>query len=118
MKIYKKWWFWIIIILAICLIWFVINKFSPIGCSYQYNQIDNEVQSANYCNIDSDCKVLPLGGKYVEFGCYHYVNKDVDGEQLYNKMDNYWNRCTKVIDKCARAPEAQCINNKCIEKSQ
>jgi hypothetical protein len=59
-----------------------------------------------------------LGGKYVEFGCHHYVNKNVDREQIYKKMDNYWNRCTRIIDRCAGVPEAICVNNKCVEKNQ
>ncbi len=118
MIILKKWWFWLIVILVIVLVWFFINRFSPVGCSYQYNQIDNELKSANYCTVNSDCKVLPLGGKYVEFGCFHYINKDVDGEALYNKMDNYWNKCTRIINDCGPGPEAQCVNRKCVEKSE
>jgi len=106
-----------IVILAIILVWFLINRFSPVGCSSQYNQIDNELKSANYCTVDSDCKVLPLGGTYVEFGCYHYINKEVNGEALYKKMDDYWNRCTKIINDCASAPEAKCENNKCVVKN-
>ena len=115
MKILKKWWFWLIIVTIIVLIGILTNNSSPVGCSYQANQIDHEVKSANYCSVESDCKVLPLGGQYVEFGCYHYINKDIDGEKIYKKMDDYWNRCTKIIDDCAVAPFPKCLNNKCVE---
>jgi len=86
------------------------------SCNSLYTQIDNELKSANYCNIDADCKVLPLGARYVEFGCYHYINKDIDGEQIYQKMNDYWNTCSQIIDDCANAPESKCENNKCVEK--
>ena len=54
------------------------NPISQTACQNLHNEIENDLTKANYCQKDSDCSVLVLGGSYVEFGCYHFVNKDVD----------------------------------------
>jgi hypothetical protein len=115
MEIYKKWWFWAIFFIVAGLIWYLTSNSGFFGCSYQHDQIENELKSANFCGVDSDCKILPLGGIYVEFGCYHYVNKNIDGQKIYERMDGYWRRCSRIIDECMSAPEATCVNSKCVE---
>jgi hypothetical protein len=84
------------------------------NCDLLYNQIDNEIKSLNYCNIDSDCKDIPLGGGYIAFGCYHYVNINTDEKKIYSEMDNYWDKCGQIIDECGSSPPAKCVNGKCV----
>ena len=96
---------------------YIIFKVSPVSCLVDYSSIDKEIKSANYCEVDSDCKVLGLGGSYIEFGCYHFINKNVDEESLINKIDKYSNKCTRIIDDCMPAPKPICINNKCTSNN-
>jgi len=73
------------------------------------------MNETNYCQTDSDCDVLVLGDDYITFGCYHFINKEVDKEQFYQKMRTYVfdRKCTNIINECAPAPEAKCVSNKC-----
>lgn len=48
------------------------------GCNSLYREIESEVEKSNYCGQDSDCTVLELGGMFVKFGCYHFINKEVN----------------------------------------
>jgi hypothetical protein len=82
-------------------------------CEDLYKEIDNDIINANYCKVDADCSVLILGAQYVDFGCYHFVNKEVDKNQFYKKMDVYNKKCSQSIDKCSPSPKATCIANTC-----
>ncbi|HUW22076.1 MAG TPA: hypothetical protein VMW41_05440 [Candidatus Bathyarchaeia archaeon] len=97
----------VIDLLALLLFW------SP-ACMIQYYQIENELNKANYCQVDSDCKEIFLGGKYIEFGCYHFINKTVDKQYFYNKMEKYDSKCTGLIDMCFFAPKPKCVSDKCV----
>lgn len=88
---------------------------SWLECQDLYDKLDNDLKSANYCTNDSDCKTLPLGGDYIEFGCYHYVNKNENSTDFYQRMNYYSAECSDVIDECAPIPESKCINGKCVE---
>ena len=48
------------------------------SCKEMYDEIENDLDKANYCQTNSDCSVIMLGGAYIEFGCYHYINKNID----------------------------------------
>jgi len=84
------------------------------SCDEMYNEIENDLDGANYCEKNSDCDVIMLRSVYIKFGCYHYVNKNVDKEQIYQKMSVYDKKCSSMIDKCAPAPDAQCVSGKCV----
>lgn len=84
------------------------------NCKDMYDEIENDLDRANYCQSDSDCSVIILGGRYVDFGCYHFINKDVDQEQFFKKMDAYKEKCSQLINDCAPAPKAKCVSNKCV----
>lgn len=101
----------VVVIVGIAGYYFVFSK--QLFCRGFYDEIENDLDAANYCATDSDCDVLPLGGEYVEFNCYHFVNNKVDKNAFYKKMDIYNERCTDIIDKCARAPKPSCVSNKC-----
>lgn len=93
----------------------IITSFSEnMSCGEMYNEIENDLDKANYCERNSDCNVIMLGGAYIRFGCYHYVNKDTDKEQIYQKMSVYDKKCRDMINKCVPAPAAQCISSKCV----
>jgi len=84
------------------------------NCDDMYNEIENDLDRANYCQSDSDCSVIMLGGWYVDFGCYHFINKGVDQEQFFTKMGAYKEKCSQIINDCALAPDAKCVSNKCV----
>ncbi len=84
------------------------------SCEEMYNEIENDLDNANYCEKNSDCAVIMLGSVYIKFGCYHYINKNVDEEQIFQKMRVYDKNCRSMINKCLPAPEAQCVSGKCV----
>jgi len=84
-------------------------------CLNEYDEIDSDLQNANYCENDSDCKTLPLASIYIEFGCYHYINKKENSTDFYQRMNYYYAECGNIIDLCRMSPEPKCSNGKCIE---
>lgn len=86
-----------------------------LSCKEMYDEIENDLDRANFCQTNSDCDYIMLGGSYVRFGCYHYINKDVDKELIYQKMSVYDKKCRDMINKCAPAPTAKCVSNKCVK---
>jgi len=96
---------------------FTINPLSEnLSCKEMYDEIENDLDRANFCQTNSDCDSIMLGGVYVRFGCYHYINKNVDKELIYQKMDVYNKKCRNIINECASAPTAQCVSNKCVKQ--
>lgn len=92
----------------------LIGTFS--SCQDLYSEIDNDIKNANYCKTDSDCDVLNLGGSYIAFGCYHFINKGVDKNKIYEKLKIYnEQKCIRSIDDCASAPKPTCVLNKCTD---
>jgi len=105
----------VVVIIAISL--FLLFGKTP-TCNFMYNEIEKELENLNYCTQDSDCDSIMLGGQYIEFGCYHYINKNVDKDSIYQMMEKYRNKgCTTIIDKCARAPPAICSSQKCMSSN-
>jgi len=95
----------------------VINSFIfPKSCKSLHDGIEKEFEDANFCNQDSDCKTMSLGGQYITFGCYKFVNKSTNEQALYDKMEKYYQKCTSPIDECMPTPESVCVNNKCTKK--
>ncbi len=88
---------------------------SGANCSNLYDAIDTDLQNANHCTVNSDCKTLPLGSMYIEFGCYHYINKDENSTEFYQRMNFYSAECGNIIDLCSPTPEAKCVDGKCEE---
>lgn len=82
-------------------------------CAQWYNEIDSDLQKANYCQADADCEAIILGGEYIEFGCYHFVNKAVDKQSFLDRVDQYSKQCSQMIDLCVPTPTAKCIDGKC-----
>lgn len=84
------------------------------SCQAMYDSIEADLEKANYCSLDSDCDSILLGGQYIKFGCYHYINKAVDKNGFYKKMNAYNQECSKMINDCAPVPEAVCENKICV----
>ncbi|MBI2530370.1 MAG: hypothetical protein HYW05_04470 [Candidatus Diapherotrites archaeon] len=84
------------------------------SCQSMHDEIENDIDESNYCSEDADCDVLILGGSYIEFGCYHFINKAIDKEPFYNKMDTYTRQCSTIIDLCAPGPNPKCVSGKCV----
>ncbi len=85
------------------------------SCDELYTEIRSDIEEANFCDIDADCDVLVLGGQYVEFGCYHFVNKDTDKEVFYERMDKYYSiGCDRIINDCDSSPTPTCLEGKCV----
>lgn len=93
---------------------YLISK--PVSCLSLYNEIENDLERANYCEVDDDCDVIMLGGWYIDFGCYHFVNKEVDQGAILSKMKTYKDnmKCSQIINDCAPANEVRCVSNKCV----
>jgi len=86
----------------------------PKSCQSIHNGIEKEFEEANFCNQDTDCKVISLGGPYIEFGCYKFVNVNTDEAKLMEKVKAYDIKCGPMIDKCAVVSKVVCISNKCV----
>ena len=84
------------------------------ACKAEYESIDQALKAANYCEHDEDCKVLPLGGIYIQFGCYHFINAKEDDKKLYQRIEAYHQRCARMIDDCDAAPRPVCSSGKCV----
>lgn len=91
---------------------------SNVDCDSLYNEIENFIDDSNYCEEDEDCDTLILAGSYIEFGCYHFINKDVDKQNIYDLMDLYNEACNKVINECAPSPRSRCEENRCVEDEE
>jgi hypothetical protein len=82
-------------------------------CEILYQEVENAFKEANSCEQDSDCKAIKLGGPYIEFECYKFVNKRIDEDELVKKLEAYHKKCAKMIDLCTPSPNPKCVNKKC-----
>ena len=89
------------------------GKFSPSHCKAVYEGVQNELEKSNYCEQNSDCRTMELGGPLVEFGCFHFVNKSVNTQEIYKRMIQYHQQCSGIIDDCSPSPKPVCVKNKC-----
>lgn len=87
------------------------------GCKEMHDEIERRLEAANFCTQTTDCGVFELGGPFIEFGCYHYVNTSVDSEEIRNMVAQYFiQSCGQMIDNCASTPDPVCVDSKCTEK--
>ena len=94
------------------------QKLSSPNCEIWHDKIEEAFINDNYCNTDSDCQAIPLGGRLVEFGCIHYLNKNITTSSVYATLNVYAKQCTNKIDKCAFNLDTVCRASKCITKPQ
>jgi hypothetical protein len=55
---------------------------------------------------------------YIEFGCYHYINKNENATDFYQRMNYYSAECEDIIDLCRESPEPVCRKGKCTEANK
>jgi len=110
----------IAIMLLLIVLGYSFNRFfvEPNMCKSFHEDVESQLEQANHCEQDSDCDVIMLGGKYVEFGCHHYINMNENKTLFYEQMDVYNERCSKIIDKCAPSPTPYCVNGKCVSLTE
>ena len=91
---------------------------SQAQCEQFHDEIENDFKKANFCEKDGDCKVVQLGGWYIEFGCYKYVNTSTNEGELFDKIHKYKDemKCSEKINDCMKSNEPVCINKKCASK--
>ncbi len=91
---------------------------SPEACQKLHDEIENDFRTANHCEKDSDCKFVRLGGWYIDFGCYKYVNAATDEIALFDKIERYKDkmRCSAKINECMEPGSPVCVQGKCSGK--
>ena len=90
------------------------QNLSSLSCAKWHNNIEEAFVNDNYCEQDSDCQAIPLGGRLIAFGCVHYLNKGISSTTVYSVVEAYTEKCTKMINDCDFVREAVCQNNKCV----
>jgi hypothetical protein len=73
-------------------------------------EIKNQIDKANHCEIDSDCKVVDFG---CPFGCGSYVNKNADLGYLDAQLSIYRQTNLQCEYRCIHPPVPICEDNKC-----
>ncbi len=94
------------------------SEVSKTECDLLHDEIENDFIKANFCKADSDCKVVQLGGWYIDFGCYKFVNVATKEDELFAKIEKYKDKmhCSGMINECMHSRTPVCVNNKCKEK--
>jgi hypothetical protein len=88
---------------------------SKAECDALHDEIENDFKKANFCSTDSDCKVIRLGGWYIDFGCYKFVNSATREDELFAKIEKYKDvmHCSGMINECMSPGKPVCVNKKC-----
>lgn len=91
---------------------------STAECDALHDEIESDFKKANFCDTDSDCKVIQLGGWYIDFGCYKFVNIATREDELLAKIEKYKDvmRCSRKINECMSPGKPVCVNKKCAGK--
>jgi hypothetical protein len=90
------------------------GKLSELECSLLAQEIEKEIEKANYCEKDEDCIVVTYFG--CPLGCYNLINKKEE-IKLKKKSEKYNKNCLICLYKCPLPPkEAICFNKKCVPK--
>jgi hypothetical protein len=93
---------------------------SKAECDTLHDEIENDFKKANFCKTDSDCKVVRLGGWYIDFGCYKYVNTATKEDELFAKIEKYKDvmGCSRKINDCMSPGKPVCVDMKCKGKPE
>ena len=80
---------------------------------HERKEIRDFINKSKSCNTSSECIIIDLG---CPFGCGTALNKN--HVQLVVKETNKYHAksCNACKYKCKPVIEAECVNNKCIEK--
>jgi len=93
---------------------------SKAECDALHDEIENDFKKANFCNTDSDCTFIRLGGWYIDFGCYKFVNSATNEDELFAKIEKYKDvmKCSGKINDCMSPGTPVCVNKKCKGKTE
>ena len=96
------------------------GEVSQTECDALHDEIENDFKKANFCTTDSDCKVVRLGGWYIDFGCYKFVNTATREDELFAKIEKYKDvmRCSRKINECMSPGKPICVDKKCKGKPE
>jgi len=88
-----------VIVLAVIGYMWVFTVTPPLitTCKQTYTSIDTLLEASNHCHVDSDCDFIDTP---INFGCYHYINKEVNKSLLLGQIERYdkYKKCSKDID--------------------
>jgi len=89
------------------------TSFSIEQCEQLKNQINEEIEKANFCQKDEDCAIVSFD---CPFGCWDIVNKN-EVEPIKKKVEKYREKCGRCLYKCSVGPEdVECKNGVCVPK--
>jgi len=93
---------------------------SKTECDALHDEIENDFKKANFCKTDGDCKFVRLGGWYIDFGCYKYINTATKEDELFAKIEKYKDvmRCSRKINECMSPGKPVCVDKKCTGKPE
>jgi hypothetical protein len=93
---------------------------SKAECDALHNEIETDFKKANFCKTDNDCKFMRLGGWYIDFGCYKYVNSATKEDELFAKIEKYKDvmGCSRKINDCMSPGTPVCVDKKCKGKPE
>lgn len=83
-------------------------------CRQLLEVLQSELEEANYCSTDSDCKSIELPGAIAEVSCFRYLNKAVDEDRLLGKIEEYTSSCYLTFESCGLSPSVGCVSGKCL----
>lgn len=92
------------------------QAFTKPSCDALEKVIKSQIEVANYCSVDADCAIEQFG--VCPFGCYNFVNQNVDTSAIKNLLGAYTSRCPECVYKCTPPPlpeERRCRGNKCVD---
>ena len=79
-------------------------------CEKKKEAITLAIEQANYCEINSDCKLFQPGG----FSCHVYTNQLFNGSTILQRVNDYGKVCRFVAYKCFQQKHPPlCIQGKC-----
>jgi hypothetical protein len=101
----------IVLVFISLLLFFSKDCFSQ-DCLSLKEQIQEKIESANYCEVDDDCIIVDFG---CPFGCGSYLNKDFDVNDIQKDIEVFQSCPESNCEyKCMRPSPPICINNKCV----
>lgn len=78
-------------------------------CDAKKDAINLALETANYCETDSDCKLFePVG-----FSCWTYIHKSFNTSTILQRIADYGESCDTIKYKCAVVGQALCMKGKC-----
>jgi len=87
-------------------------KYDKQYCLSLKEQIQEKIDSANYCEVDEDCIATSFN---CPFGCSNYLNKDFDISEIKQDLEVF-RYCPELHCEydCEHPLPPACVKNKCV----